>query len=110
MADLTDLEATRLCAEAMGYTVTPHANRKFSPHLMWIANGDNWNPLHDPAQAFALVENLRLNIMILDAIDGHAAGWWRVDSQDGDVTCRHADLKRAIVLCAARAQLARKGK
>ncbi len=102
---MDDLTITRLCAEAMGYAVTPHANRKHSPDLMWVANGGNWNPLHDDAQAMALVKRFLLDIRSYpDFVDGHH---WIVVSalvmtrQDTTVV---ADLNRAICECVARMQ------
>ena len=59
---MTDLEITKLCAEAMGYVVgvsTPAG-------LVWI--GDNafphlvYDPIHDDAQAMALVKKFDITI------------------------------------------------
>ena len=100
MTNLTDLEATRLCAEAMGYT-------KVSMHRgglpLFTHETGLYYPLHDPAQAFALVE--KIGMTVSKDPDGN---WHAMDQ-----LCNHratdTDLKRAIVLCAARAHLARKG-
>src|SRR5690348_14421110 len=64
-AKMTDLEITRLCAEAMGYLV------EFAPTELPIgiamkgggqASEDLYDPLHDDAQAMALVKKVPMTI------------------------------------------------
>ncbi len=52
---MTDLEMTRLCAEAMGYT--PYES-KFNPGKIRVGGGgqvDYYDPLHDDAHAMPLL-------------------------------------------------------
>ena len=91
MADLTDLEATRLCAEAIGFE--------------WDnTSAKQYDPLHDREQCFELVEKLGLTI-------GHdyriPQRTWNVFADDRNRDVNSTDLKRAIVHCAARIQLSR---
>ena len=54
---MTDLEITRLCAEAMGCTV-PELKWEFGGYVRCRLPDGGWfnaNPLHDDAQAMALV-------------------------------------------------------
>lgn len=106
---MTDLEITRLCAEAMGYTPTPHPNRRSFKDLMWVANAGNWNPLADDAQAMALVKRFKADICWALDSSGND-GLWFVDI--GDTTSegyadRDADLNRAICLVVAKMQAAK---
>ena len=79
---MTDLEMTELCAEAMGVPLMG-------------SNVPLWNPLHDDAQAMALVKKFALDIV--------CAGQWQVSrSRRGDTTAVNADLNRAIVECVAK--------
>jgi len=98
---MTDLEITRRCAEAMG----------FKPRYFRLPNGDErieyavsrgwaaYDPLHDKAQAFELVEMLNLCVdKVREEANPrsavHAFGNW--DSMVYD-----HDLKRAVCLCVA---------
>ncbi len=60
---MNDLEITKLCAEAMGYTVKPHPHRKFDSKYNWIVNGTNWNPLINDAQAMALLKRFPIDCL-----------------------------------------------
>ena len=104
MRELSDLEITRLCGEAAGYKVVPHPNRKFGG-LMWLANGDNWNPLTDKAQMVELIEAFDMKIERL----GPFFGWQAINTVRGAVGV-NSDLSRAVCLSAARGQLAKEGK
>ena len=110
---MTDLEMTRLCAEAMGIEGHPvrDGQEMWSPEG-WEKNKDAiithcwpfqiWNPLHDDAQAMALVKKHRLGIMAEDAEGDKPAGWFVTDGRhDG-----HGGLNRAIVECVAKMQAA----
>ncbi len=97
---MTDLETTRLCAEAMGYSVTVHSNRKSSPDLMWVANNQNWNPLKDDAQAMALVKKFD---MWIDKVRMGDASLWTV-SAGCEFDVRNSNLNRAICECVAKMQ------
>lgn len=107
-ADMTDLEAVRLCAEAMGYTLTPEYSRsdlvQIPPvgiyRIVSVAEPPQayW-PLTDQAQAMALVKKFELTCIKT------ASGTWDVQS----VGLGHADpdLQRAIVYCVAAMQRAK---
>ena len=88
---MTDIELTRLCAEAMGL--------KF------------YNPLHDDAQAMALVKRFSLRVERggMSGIVGfmHTAKRWRVLADTPDIYKYETwdeDMNRAIVECVANMQ------
>ena len=70
--EITDLEITKLCAEAMGYR-----------------NSSHYNPLHNDAQAMALVKKLGVAIYIGDE------DWW-ADLPEVAERIFNKDLNRAI--------------
>jgi len=78
---VTDLEMTRLCAEALG--VNPEYR---------------WNPLHDDAQAMALVKKMDLSID--RGGQQTASPWWC--ARNGTIRRVNADLNRCIVECVAK--------
>jgi len=115
---MTDLEMTRLCAEAMGYVsciggVQPRGEQR---ELYWrTPRGEMakyaYDPLHDDAQAMALVKKFDLSVW------GHsyAAGDWKFHAEyapfsDGkDSILGHGIThNRAIVECVAKMQAAKK--
>lgn len=91
---MTDLEMTRLCAEAMGL-------QHFVDHEgVWLRMEVKYDPLHNDAQAMALVKKFRL---VIDRTDD---GRWMLPSvSPGDVV--NADLNRAICECVAKMQAAK---
>jgi hypothetical protein len=109
--DVTDLEMTKLCAEAMGFDMVIEQGA-----VLW--NGDmpqwyaqkvgrqpqdveSWAPLHDDAQAMALVKRFRPNI------SGGGDTWSAyIDRKLQSFGARHADLNRAIVECVAKMRAA----
>ena len=97
---MTDLEMTLLCAEAMGYdnasgdTVSEFGCRIY---MTWTY----YNPLHDDAQAMALVKKLRIGISPYFKGDV-----WCISTLEIDVDS--TDLNRAIVECVAKMQAAKK--
>ena len=84
MADMTDLEMTRLCAEAMNLPMIQGNS---------ICSAD-YDPLHNDAQAMALVKKFHI-----------ALGWndpgWGAFRQDIKSWVTNDDLNRAIVECIA---------
>ncbi len=104
---MTDLEITKLCAEASG--LIPHV-----PQIPFVCHtGDNLNgqpvsvmydPLHDDAQAMALVKSFGITIKTTDG------NQWYVEPMciDGQVyvSCIDgaSDLNRAICECVAKIQ------
>jgi|SRR3990172_8165075 len=115
---MTDLELTRLCAEAMGITGhpviescemwTPEGWEKNKDSLVTHSGPDQiYNPLHDDAQAMALVK--KHNIDFCWKLDGEwCAGIDFLDEDgEGPPQVHNADLNRAIVECVAQMQAAK---
>lgn len=114
---MTDLEMVRLCAQAMGYRITETKDGRYRV----VANDDGvmmigdepqilrrYNPLHDDAQAMALVKKFDLTLRKMKS----PKGWMVADF--GWSTCNGAhrgfsktDLNRAIVECVAKMQKAK---
>ena len=102
---MTDLEMTRLCAEAMGWKTkvvsgvpydTVYRLKEQSPKGEW----NEWNPLHDDAQAMALVKKCKLTIQ-----REHHGDRWAVGNPHPEAM--NLDLNRAIVECVAKMQKAK---
>lgn len=105
---MTELEMTRLCAEAMGYehfvTDTDHVFPigtvlHSGPGITYV-----YDPLHDDAQAMALVKKFELWIS--------SAGKWLVMEPIGfqtpfEIEAKSTDLNRAICECVAKMQIDR---
>ena len=105
---MTDLEMTRLCAEAMGYQ---HGRPKHQPHTqVWVSGDeysgsvdDDWfryDPLHDDAQAMALVKKFRP--IIGTALEPTL---WHIGFPFTPYWVDNENLNRAIVECLAKMQL-----
>lgn len=117
---MTDLEITKLCAEAMGWRhlgavgvpVPPEGERDKSG-LWCMSGGNDWwihpdghhvcgpcsgipDPLHDDAQAMALVKKVRI---LLDPDYGFPCVWQAATNTE-DAT--NEDLNRAICECTAK--------
>lgn len=102
---MTDLEMTRLCAEAMGYVEDVEA----SPLFLGIAIRDDelgdwyqYDPLHDDAQAMALVKKMNAFGFGFAANDSYEYRWFCMSSQGDVYESVSADLNRAIVECVAK--------
>ena len=114
---MTDLEITKLCVEADGeiFCTTPPT---WTNDGLWCfadgapdSKGFYYDPLHDDAQAMALVKKLKLDI---EPCFYEGDGEWMVSTWDVDNNKRknhlsRADLNRAICECVAKMQAA-KGK
>lgn len=95
---MTDLEITRLCAEAMGITgwltqddpMVTNANGEFI---------EPYDPIHDDAQAMALVKKWHIQIYYDGKI--HDDGEWATESEYAGIGAIHSDLNRSICLCIA---------
>ena len=90
---MTDLEITKLCAEAIGWEIFEENGSLWEKSGLVI-----YDPLHDDAQAMALLK--KLNLCILPA---------RVTVVVGQYSeARNMDLNRAICECVAKMQQASK--
>lgn len=102
---MDDLEITKLCAEAMGFEYHSAISEHASHLLLRATNGSygkKYDPLHDDAQAMALVKKFGLQIRLTNQ------SWHVWDADDsGCVLCK--DLNRAICECVAKMQQAKKG-
>ena len=89
---MTDLEITKLCAEAMGLTPTDE-----------ISEWTEYDPLHDDAQAMALVKRFELDL----TFTGEGFNKWNVQQstlEAAGVFSYQSDLNRAICECVAKMQ------
>lgn len=109
---MTDLEITRLCAAAMGYT-----NDYVYPDGLdlMFRNGTKYSPLHDDAQAMALVKKFGLIIFkpsskwqVVIAEQWNKAGPGISIADPFDLCGESENLNRAICECVARIQLEKK--
>ena len=100
---VTDLEITRLCATAMGYTSisTNHGGLPLFTHEAGI-----YDPLHDKAQAMELVERFDL---CLEPNSPHVAKWavWPMNDREREYITHNHNLCRAIVECVAKMEAAK---
>ena len=103
---LSDLEVTRACAEAMGFELNdPGLPMHFrgvdwqdfrgNKHPTWI----RYNPLRDDSQAMALVKRFQPGIQPPDLMKNQLK--WTVCLSAGN-WIEHSDLNRAICLCVAK--------
>ena len=95
---MTDLEMTRLCAEAMEYHIEQESTRAIQVFEHWPA----YDPLRDDAHAMALVKKVGLHI----GGDGPSGGEWLVVAEHPYFT-KNTDLNRAIVECVAKMRQAK---
>ena len=100
---MTDLEITKACAEAMGVrtverAIGPHSGQAPALQLSGIGPGpiEWYDPLHDDAQAMALVKRFGLAIVCVGE-------FWEIGPSD-DFSEPHCstDLNRAICECVAK--------
>lgn len=102
---MDDLTATRLCAEAMGYHTEVSVDLQTSNGkeylLVWSNGAENrsWNPLHDDAQAMALVK--QFGLLVCPWAQG-----WQAEIEHKYYTTND-DLNAAIVNCVAAMQRAK---
>lgn len=109
---MNDLEMTRLCAEAMGFNPIEDGsggigiNHKLEPAVGEYTNAwEDYDPIHDDAQAMALVKRFRLDIYSFYADDDDGKRWASC-TEDGNVhnEIGNINLNRAIVECVATMQ------
>lgn len=115
---MNDLEITLQCAKALGLTIystyvfddppnSPFPNAR----CVWVREyHDPFDPLHDDAQAMALMKKLSLNIGC--PFDKDASPGWEVwPDRETDteplIAAMNPDLNRAVVECVAKMQKAK---
>ena len=101
---MTDLEITRLCAEAMGYKILLPIKDDVV-ECNHLDDGKFFDPIHDDAQAMALVKKMVLSIdraVISNYGVPEQWGWRVMAAYVGHA--RSADLNRAICECVAKMQ------
>ena len=97
---MTDLEMTRLCAEAMGIAIREVSQNRPDCTLRLVSTGDNYWPIGDDAQAMVLVKKFNIGW------DKEGAGEWHIALRDGEKMfwAHDNDLNRAICVCVANMQ------
>lgn len=93
---MTDLEMTKLCAEAMGLPTLDEDYGYFDSE----GSRRSYAPLYNDAHAMALFKKFSLQV-------SNVAEYWKVWRRGDSLfdASRHTDLNRAIVECCARMQL-----
>jgi hypothetical protein len=105
---LTDLEMTKLCAEAIDLALCKQHSQDW-PRYFDGSIGDygadvRYEPLHDDAQAMALVK--KFNLGLGRVWQGDKPAGWSVFLH-GEQEINWTDLNGAIVQCVARMQAAK---
>ena len=99
---MTDLEITKLCAEAIG--LTQFSDGSVDCRAIGGVFGDNFAPLHDDAQAMALVKKFRIKCNF----HYDAGEWIAEDPYCGNLVRKaeawNENLNRAICECVAKMQ------
>ena len=108
MIELTDLEITRLCAQAMGIAAVHYQDSDndclILPNFRDTVEGFKYDPLQDDAQCMALVKRLEMRIQEPEC-KGSKDRRWRVTVwEPHKQVTQDNDLNRAICLCVARMQ------
>ena len=105
---MTDLEITKLCAEAMGYSVVKGDGRYKNRMAIATKDGEpvtNYDPLKHDAQAMALVKKFRISVNSYN--DDYQVWPTRIDKKIAGNACTFAaDLNRAICECVAKMKAA----
>lgn len=108
---MTDLEMTKLCAEAMGWR--PAGERKDFDAVKAIpveqfpgAPHYQYAPLKDDASAMALMKRFRLDVAWSWAGQVGCRSVSTASDVLENISCDHKDLNRAIVECVAKMQKA----
>ena len=107
---MTDLEMTRLCAEAMGYSdVRKKGDHVHERRLGKTMPGIYW-PIDDDAQAMALVKKFQADICWGADEPNGILGNWYCDIGPNTVSSyktSNSNLNRAICECVAKMQAAK---
>ena len=113
---LTDLETVRLCAEAMEYPFRERTSGQFKLpverrnkflQIYCQSHGDwyRYDPLHDDAQAMALVKKFLLDARFNDKRE--IPEWIVTPAYKPEPAAFNPDLNRAICECVAKMQQAK---
>ena len=96
---MIDLEMVKKCAEQMGYSIVaePNAENEFKHTILVKELRVGYCPLHDDAQAMALVKKFGIEIHCRSDRNG-----WYVGIFESDGMTANADLNRAIVECVSK--------
>ena len=109
---MTNIEMTRLCAEMLWYEEAGVDRFQNGDEILYVKDSNHtmhvFNPLHDDAQAMALVKRFGLWIeRTCEANIGDTPTWCVTGDRVSGHTERHCnrtDLNRAIVECVAKMQ------
>ena len=116
---MDDLEITRLCAEAMGITVYSNDAKCYLSRMdmaMYVGQPPTWvfrhfyAPLHDDAQAMALVKKFRLRIDGDGNISDYSkwlVEYWPEGATSSEEESLSDNLNRAICITVAQMQKAK---
>ena len=114
---MTDLDITRLCAEAMGWQrvrisalAVPgiHVDPPFIVGSLTGTSIDElYDPLHDDAQCMALIKRLDVALYRVGPYDWQASIWSRERTQLVWSTENVPDLNRVVCECVAKMQQAK---
>lgn len=112
---MSDLEMTKLCAQAMGYHIRPEpSGKQYDSVLVKETVGhdphpDVYDPLTDDAQAMALVKRFNMDCFIPPHVRERGYMEWVARCEMGErlFTASSVDLNRAIVECVAKMQAQR---
>ena len=105
--ELSDLEITRLCAEAIKLCTIP-SPKGYENLIIEAGTSMPYRPLHDRAQWAELVERFRLIVGPVGDSSWSVVAQW--SNKENSYCYVHADLAHAVCLCVAKTQLAKVGK
>ena len=110
MQQLSDLEMTKLCAEAMGYSLLVAIPTVENTHVGYTLPQYAYCPLHDDAQAMALVKKFHLELFYEN--EHPVNPWMCVVKHHAEIysyseMANNIDLNRAIVECVAKMEQAK---
>lgn len=95
IAELTDLEITKLCAEAMGLEVVDILGEWRFPRTQY--EDSLYDPLHNDRQAMALVKKFNLGIYF--DLESKLWGCYKFNKDTCDPDVENENLNRAICEC-----------
>ena len=96
---MTDLEITKLCGKAMGVRLRLAKAGEVKEWMIQADNGQIYDPLHDDAQAMALVKKFHLGLAW--------SGYWSAYEQGNGASGSNASINHAICEAVAKMQNAK---